>query len=176
MTEYNLKPLWLVDGYNVIFADPVYWRFEKDDLEHAREFLADTLLDLAKHTGIEVVLVFDGKKIGHDSKIIERAPGFHIVYTTAKTTADSYIEKAAFRQRDNYRYIYVVTSDGPEQSQVSGSGAYRKSVRDLMHDIRADKKAQKEEHSNFTQKQRVALVEQLCPDARDFLERLRRRK
>ena len=98
------------------------------------------------------------------------------MYTTAKTTADSYIEKAAFRQRDNYRYIYVVTSDGPEQSQVSGSGAYRKSVRDLMHDIRADKKAQKEEHSNFTQKQRVALVEQLCPDARDFLERLRRRK
>ena len=55
-----------------------------------------------------MVLVFDGKKIGHASKIIERAPGFHIVYTTAKTTADSYIEKAAFRQRDNYRYIYVV--------------------------------------------------------------------
>ena len=45
-----------------------------------------------------------------------------------------------------------------------------------MHDIRADKKAQKEEHSNFTQKQRVALAEQLCPDARDFLEQLRRRK
>ena len=121
MAEYNLKPLWLVDGYNVIFADPAYWRFEKDDLEHAREFLADTLLDLAKHTGIEVILVFDGKKIGHAGQIIERAPGFHIVYTTAKTTADSYIEKVAFRQRDNYRYIYVVTSDGPEQSQVSVS-------------------------------------------------------
>lgn len=33
-------------------------------------------------------------------------------------TADSYIEKESYLRRDEYRHIFVVTSDGPEQSQV----------------------------------------------------------
>lgn len=35
-------------------------------------------------------------------------------------TADSYIEMESYKRRDEYRSIFVVTSDGAEQNQVLG--------------------------------------------------------
>ena len=38
-------------------------------------------------------------------------------------TADSYIEKESYRRRDEFRNVYVVTSDGVEQHIVLGNKA-----------------------------------------------------
>ena len=59
-----------------------------------------------------------------------------------KNLADSYIEKESYLRRDEYRHIFVVTSDGPEQSQILGNGAYRVPVSDLMRAMEEDKALQ----------------------------------
>lgn len=57
-------------------------------------------------------------------------------------TADSYIEMESYKRRDEYRSIFVVTSDGAEQNQVLGNGAYRMAVSDLVRLWNEDKKVQ----------------------------------
>lgn len=170
----ELHTLWLVDGYNVIFADEEYWHLREEDLEHSRQRLTDTLLDIAAHQDLEVYLVFDGKRSGRLAEEYTPVPRFHIVYTARRETADAYIERQAFLLRDSYRDVFVVTSDGPEQNQVSGNGAYRKSVRELMDELAADKRAQGTVRSGVGT--RVSVAEQLAAESHAELERLRHRK
>lgn len=87
-----------------------------------------------------MVAVFDGQ--GQGNKVTERrlTPFFTEVFTPKTMTADSYIEKESYRRRDEYRSIYVVSSDGPVQNQILGNGAYRMAVGDLMRVLSEDKK------------------------------------
>ncbi|MCI5836736.1 MAG: NYN domain-containing protein [Veillonellaceae bacterium] len=172
--QVELRTLWLVDGYNVIFADEEYWHLREEDLEHSRQRLTDALLDIAAHRDLEVYLVFDGQRGGRLAEEYMPAPHFHVVYTARRETADAYIERQTFLLRGSYRDVFVITSDGPEQSQISGNGAYRKSVRELLEEMAADKREQ--ETVRARSGGRVSVAEQLAADSHAELERLRHRK
>lgn len=133
-----MRDLYFVDGYNVIFWEPD--TFPRDDLEMARKKLIDLLLDFSAHNDIEMVIVFDGK--GNTVTETRLTEGCTEIFTPRRMTADSYIEKESYRRRDEYRSIYVVSSDGPVQNQILGNGAYRMAVADLMRVFREDKKVQ----------------------------------
>lgn len=65
---------------------------------------------------VEVIVVFDGNSRSLKAKVETVSPFFHVVYTPSKMTADSYIEMESYKRRDEYRSIFVVTSDGAEQN------------------------------------------------------------
>lgn len=135
-----MKDLYLVDGYNVIFWLPKI--FDREDLESSRKKLIDLLEDYGAHNNLEMIVVFDGQGSSNKARIEKMGKNFTIVFTPSRMTADSYIEKESYDRREEYRSIYVVTSDGPEQSQVLGNGAYRVAVDDLIRAVNEDKKVQ----------------------------------
>lgn len=171
------KDMWIVDGYNIIFSDKKYWRFHEDDISHSRKLLCDELLDFSAHRDVEVVVVFDGNKTEAAGTEEQITRDFKVVFTATRETADSYIERLAYSLKDEYRHVYVATSDGPEQSQVLGSGAYRVPARELMETLHEDKKAQAIERAALnTTAKRIAVAEHLGAEATDILEQIRRRK
>ncbi|MEE3452458.1 NYN domain-containing protein [Dialister sp.] len=135
-----MRDLYLVDGYNVIFWMPDV--FDRDDLESSRKKLIDLMQDYGAHNNIEVIVVFDGQGQSIKARKETITKSFSVVFTPSRMTADSYIEKESYVRRDEYRHIFVVTSDGAEQSQVLGNGAYRVAVADLFRAMNEDKKAQ----------------------------------
>lgn len=135
-----MKDLYLVDGYNVIFGRPDM--FDRSDLESSRKKLVDLMQDFGAHNNIEVIIAFDGQGNSTKVKVEELAASFTVVFTPRRMTADSYIEKESYIRQNEYRHIFVVTSDGPEQSQVLGNGAYRVPVSDLMRAVQEDKRVQ----------------------------------
>ena len=163
-----MKDLYFIDAYNVIFRDPD--RFPREDLESSRKMLLDLLLDFGAHNDVEIVAVFDGQ--GPGNKAVEQplAKSVTEVFTPKNMTADSYIEKESYRRRNEYRSIYVVSSDGSVQNQILGYGAYRMAVRDFMRVLSEDKKAQ---HTFIRANNRANLrneVERNLPD--DVREKL----
>lgn len=135
-----MKDLYLIDGYNVIFRLPKL--FNRNELESSRKRLIDMMEDYGAHNNVEIIIVFDGQGETNAVRAETISPSFSIVFTPTKMTADSYIEKESYKRKDEYRLIYVVTSDGPEQSQVLGNGAYRMAVNDLVKVLKEDKATQ----------------------------------
>lgn len=169
-----MKDLYFIDGYNVIFWEPK--EFPRDDLEISRKKLIDLLQDYGAHNDIEMVLVFDGQGSGNKVTVNQLAKGFTEVFTPKHMTADSYIEKESYRRRDEYREIYVVSSDGPVQNQILGNGAYRMAVNDLMRVLKEDKK---EQHNFIRQNNRSNLRSEigrsLPKEVREKLDALRKK-
>ena len=137
-----MKDLYFIDGYNVIFRDPA--AFEARDLETARKDLNDFLLDFGAHRDIEIIVVYDGKSPSNTPQETKPTKFLTEVFTPKTMTADSYIEKESYRRRDEYRDIYVVSSDGSVQNQILGNGAYRMAVSEFMRVLAEDKKEQRE--------------------------------
>ena len=168
-----MKDLYLIDAYNVIFWEPEV--FPRDELEMSRKKLIDLLQDYGAHNSVEIIVVFDGQGQGNKVKETMLAPFFKEVFTPRHMTADSYIEKESYRRRDEYRSIYVVSSDGPVQNQILGNGAYRMAVADLMRVLKEDKKEQHTFiHHNNTGNLRSEIGRNLPDDVRKKLEALRK--
>lgn len=161
-----MKDLYFIDAYNVIFWEPA--AFPRDDLEASRKKLIDLLLDYGAHNDVEIVAVFDGQGPGSKVAAREIAPFFTEVFTPKTMTADSYIEKESYRRRDEYRSIFVVSSDGPVQNQILGNGAYRMAVADLMRVLSEDKK---EQHSFITANNRGNLRNEIGRNLPDEVRR-----
>ncbi|MDU1773046.1 MAG: NYN domain-containing protein, partial [Dialister micraerophilus] len=85
-------------------------------------------------------------------------------------------ERESYKRRDEYRSIFVVTSDGPEQNQVLGHGSYRLAVADLERMLKQDKKRQ---HTfiktNNLKNMRSEIGRNLPVDVQAKLERLRKK-
>lgn len=168
-----MKDLYLVDGYNVIFWKPEV--FDRTDLESSRKKLIDLMQDYGAHNDIEVIIVFDGQGISTKVRIEEIADSFTVVFTPSRMTADSYIEKESYLRKDEYRHIYVVTSDGPEQSQVLGNGAYRVAVDDLMRQVAKDKEVQSTFISHNNRKNLRSEIGRALPrSVQEKLDKLRK--
>lgn len=131
-----MKDLFIVDGYNIIFAWPALKKLAHESLEHAREKLIDTLVSYGKAKGYMLVLVFDAMYTEETEKSLSIGKECEIIFTDKEETADSRIEKLVYEHRQQRRHIYVATSDGPEQNQILGSGAYRVTARELADDVK----------------------------------------
>ena len=172
-----MKNLLIVDGYNVIFGWERLNKLSKDSLEHSRLKLVDILLNYGRSKGYRVTVVFDGlytKSLSHSEQIND---DFELVYTANGETADSYIEKIAYVNKDERINVYVVTSDGPEQNQILGAGAYRIPVRELIRDIDESHLEEKQyAHDNTLTHLRNEMGGYIKSDIMEKLEKMRRQR
>lgn len=135
------KPLYVIDGYNVIFAWEQLAALAKVNMDSAREALIDTLGNYMGYRNIDIVLVFDGYKLPGNPgtktsyrKINEDSGELQVVYTHEAQTADRFIEKTVY-EFGRKRRITVVTSDRPVQMAALGDGAARMSAREFYADV-----------------------------------------
>lgn len=124
----------LVDGYNVIHADPELKALAEADLSAARGSLLDILSNYQGYTGVHLVVVFDAYKVKGGLGSYERYHNIYAVYTRENETADMYIERQAAMIGKKHR-VTVATSDGLVQTIVLGEGGVRMSARELMEEI-----------------------------------------
>ena len=109
-----MKPLLLVDGYNVIGA----WNVPREEhltIEQARERLVHLIADYAGYSGEEVVVVFDGHYTDRPTRSHMMMHGVEVVFTRHAESADNYIE-AACDAAPKWRRVRVATSDAVEQT------------------------------------------------------------
>lgn len=140
-SEERQKPLYVIDGYNVIFAWEDLAELAKVNIDSAREALIDVLENYMGYKNIDVVLVFDGYKLAGNpgtktsyQKISDNAGELQVVYTHEAQTADRFIEKTVY-ELGRKRQITVVTSDRPVQMAALGDGAARMSAREFYADV-----------------------------------------
>ncbi len=130
------KSLFIIDGYNVIFAWDELTALAEHDLSQARDSLCDILANYQAYTGREMVLVFDAYNV---KGAVERkfdVQGLHVVYTKEGELGDTYIEKLVHTIGNDYS-VRVVTSDGLIQLQAVRSGVLRLSAREFRSEILA---------------------------------------
>ena len=168
----GMKPLLIVDGYNVIGA---WSEAEKKgwSLDESRDRLMRQLEDYAGFSGEEILLVFDGYQSERTTTTEEKHGDLTLIFTRHGETADSYIERAA-AQTPRYRELRVATSDGLEQSQVLSSGAIRMTSRELLRELREMRKSGMSAHQNQPNMNRNTIFSRMPEDIRARLEKLRR--
>ena len=167
-----MKPLLIVDGYNVIGcwaeAERQMW-----PLDVCRDKLLHLLQDYSGYSGEEIVLVFDGYQSDKQTTTEENWAGIRLVYTRHGETADSYIERLA-AQVPRYRQVRVATSDGLEQSQALSTGAVRMTSRELLRELQQIRRQGYAGHNATGTVQKSNLESRLPENTRQLLEQLRR--
>ncbi|MGN0746697.1 MAG: NYN domain-containing protein [Aristaeellaceae bacterium] len=169
-----MKPLLIIDGYNVIGA----WREaekERWSIDECRDRLLRLLEDYSGYSGEDVVLVFDGYQSDRKIRTEEQFGNLTLVYTRHGETADSYIERLV-AQTPRYRAVRVATSDGLEQSQVLSTGATRLTSRELLRELRHLRQRGMEQHRTVSATPKASLASRLPEDTRRALEAMRRGK
>lgn len=125
----------IVDGYNLIYSDDNLKNTSLFSLEKAREELMNLLSNYVAYTKTELVLVFDAYlvKDGEGSEFIH--DGYKVVYTKAKQTADSYIEKMMHDLGPDYS-IRMVTNDKLLQFSAVNSGISRMTAKEFLEELK----------------------------------------
>lgn len=167
-----MKPLLIVDGYNVIGAWREAERFNWS-LDESRDKLMRQLEDYSSYAGEEIVLVFDGYQSERKQRTEETFANLTLVFTCHGETADSYIERLV-AQTPKYRSVRVATSDGLEQSQVLATGATRLTSRELLRELKQLRTSGMEAHQHQSLGRKESLAGRLPQDMLQRLEKLRR--
>ncbi|WP_096202169.1 NYN domain-containing protein [Bacillus sp. FJAT-45350] len=134
-----MKEILLVDGYNIIGAWPDLSALKDKDLALARDILVEKLAEYQAFTGYKVYVVFDAHMVVGVGKKYKNHR-IEVIYTRENETADERIEKLVLELKRIDRQIHVATSDFAEQSVIFGSGALRKSARELLIELSGTKK------------------------------------
>lgn len=130
------KSLFIIDGYNVIFAWEELTALAEQDLAQARESLCNILANYQAYTGRDMILVFDAYNVKGALERKYDVQGLHVVYTKEGELGDTYIEKLVHTIGQDYS-VRVVTSDGLIQLQAVRSGVLRLSAREFRREILA---------------------------------------
>ncbi len=166
-----MKPLLLVDGYNVIGAWDVPKK-ERLPIEEARERLIHLIADYAGFSGEEVIVVFDGHYTDRQVRSQSVMHGVQVVFTKHAESADNYIE-AQCEAAPKWRQVRVASSDSVEQTIALGRGAVRISSREFLMELTQVRSVgrvrMKEEKVS-----RGDIFSRLPPHQREIFERMRR--
>lgn len=167
-----MKPLLVVDGYNVIgaweLAAKKGWSFEE-----CREQLTVRLEEYAAFHGCEVILVFDGTRSERLLRSHETRGAVEVVFTRHGEIADQYIERLC-GQQPRWREVRVATSDNVEQTVILGRGATRLPSRELLREMAQAHAAQRDQISRLPAAKSNMLISRLPKPQRDALEKMRR--
>lgn len=138
------KELLVVDGYNVIHADPRYERliFDRSDYPYSRDVYdaarTSLIADVAAFAQgrYEPVIVFDGAgNVNPDRPNLPQA-GVRIEFSPTGVSADTVIQRLCTDAREHGRACSVVTSDGTIQATVMGKGVTRISARMFAGEVK----------------------------------------
>jgi predicted RNA-binding protein with PIN domain len=124
----------IVDGHSVIFAWPELRKLHARRSMLAREALAKELRDYQDWTGLNVVVVFDGR--GKHISEISDPHGVQIFYARRGQTADAIIERLASKYATRFD-VTVATSDFLERQTVTACGAISISPEELRKRLSA---------------------------------------
>jgi len=139
----------LVDGYNVIHANPELAAVAADSLEAARIKLCDILCEFKALSRYRIIVVFDAHLVPGGIGSVTDLGNIKLVFTKEAETADIYIEQAAYRlskEGNNRDKITVATSDVLEQVIILGQGASRISAQDIWNEIKRAKAKMRANH------------------------------
>jgi predicted RNA-binding protein with PIN domain len=153
-------PLLVVDGYNVLHADPGYAAAADVDIDAARRRLIDDVSVFASGR-FETVVVFDG------SGVSPWTPSGVTVQWSLRQEADTLVEALAFKARDAGRPCLVVTTDRATRDAVSGPGVDAVSSAILLGHLDESRQEWQESVESFD---RVTLGDRVAPDVRARLE------
>ncbi len=134
-TPVERKKYIIVDGYNVIFAWQELKTLAADNLEAAREKLADILCNYSAFTKTETVLVFDAYKVSGNKGTRAVYNNIKIVYTKERELGDNYIEKLISEIGKNHN-VRVVTSDNLIQLSAVRFGVLRVSAKEFENEVK----------------------------------------
>ena len=166
-----MKPLLLVDGYNVIGAWDVP-RAEHLSIDEARERLVHLVADYAGYSGEEVIVVFDGHYTDRMTRSRSLLHGVEVVFTKHAESADNYIE-AACEAAPKWRHVRVATSDAIEQTVTLGRGAVRIPSREFLMELSQVRSAGR----GRMKEERVSggdILSRLPPHQRELFDKMRR--
>ena len=182
----------LVDGYNIIFAWDKLKKIADGNLDHAREKLINILSNYQGVKKCNLIIVFDAYKVKGSAGSVIKQGNIYVVYTKEAETADSYIERTTallsknedifpFAVRDENapkvkNNIRGATSDGLEQIIIIGQGAVRVSAGELYEEVRLTKKHIRSHIDRQRPIKNNMLIDNLDPEAAQWLENLRREK
>ena len=127
----------LVDGHSVIFDSPDLRKLHLRRPSLARESLINRLRDYQDWTGVNVVVVFDGK--GARTSEASESHGVQVFYSRRGQTADAIIERLASKYAKRFE-VTVATSDYLERQTVITFGAScisPKELRELWQSARS---------------------------------------
>lgn len=158
----------IVDGYNVLHADPRYALLADRDMDAARARLVEDAAAWSTGTA-RTWVVFDGAGNPASDGRPHHVSGAAVIFSPAGTDADSVIEALAHRFRAEGLPVLVVTSDADTQDAVMGSGATRMSSAEFAREL-ADAREDARAHGRAgTASTRVE--ERIDPLVRDVLWR-----
>ena len=166
-----MKPLLLVDGYNVIGA----WdapRKENLSIDEARERLVHLIADYAGYSGEEVIVVFDGHYTDRTTRSKTTVHGVEVVFTKHAESADNYIETLC-AQAPKWRQVRVATSDSIEQTVTLGRGAVRLSSREFLVQLTQTRSVGRR-HMKEEKISRGDIFSRLPPHQREIFDRMRK--
>ena len=166
-----MKPLLLVDGYNVIGAWDVP-KAEHLSIDEARERLVHLVADYAGYSGEEVIVVFDGHYTDRTTRSRSVVHGVEVVFTKHAESADNFIE-AQCAQAPRWRQVHVVTSDAVEQTVTMGRGAVRISSREFLLEL-TQVRAAGRGHMREEKVSRGDILSRLPPHQREIFDRMRK--
>jgi uncharacterized protein len=128
----------IVDGHSIIFAWPELLASQRRSGAAAREDLIKILTEYQDLSGVNVVVVFDGK--GERINEVTEPGGIQIFYSNAGRTADEIVERLVAKYGHKHT-ITVATADLLEQQTVISFGAQcvgSEGLRRRIEDARAD--------------------------------------
>jgi uncharacterized protein len=128
----------IVDGHSIIFAWPQLLALQRRSGASARENLIKILTEYQDLSGVNVVVVFDGK--GERINEVTEPGGIQIFYSNAGRTADEIVERLVAKYGHKHT-ITVATADLLEQQTVISFGAQcvgSEGLRRRIEDARTD--------------------------------------
>ncbi len=120
VTPKAKEKVYIIDGYNVIFAWEDLKELSKLNIESAKDKLVSVVSEYRAIIDTNMMIVFDGYKVqdnkGSESVIEE----ITVVHTKENETADAYIERFANTNKDKLN-LTVVTSDSLIRQLTTGN-------------------------------------------------------
>ncbi|BAU43131.1 NYN domain-containing protein [Leptolyngbya sp. O-77] len=168
----------LVDGYNVIGAWEVLRQLrDRQGLEEARRGLVESLVGYSSFQGYNTQVVFDAQYQDTPGSRETITENLCICYTDFQQTADTFIELACSRFRNDLRKfeqrLIVATSDRAQQQTVIGYGAELMSAQRLLSEVEAAERRVRQRQFTKGRSPGRFLANSLDPQAREKLSRLR---
>ena len=143
--EEYFQEVFLVDGYNIIFAWEELRSLAEVNIDSARDKLMDICCNFQGYHGATLILVYDAYKVKGNPGSVQKYHNIYVVYTKEAETADQYIEKTVHKIGKKHR-VTVATSDALEQMIIWGEGAARLSARGFYEMVEDAGRRMREEH------------------------------
>ena len=103
-----MENVYLIDGYNVLHADPDTRVLLRHDFEAARDALADKVTAFCNASGHRAKIVFDGRGVVHERAVSPLGgSGVEIIYGPGHLTADTVIERMVYNAGNRSAFIVV---------------------------------------------------------------------